>query len=69
MAVCQEPVAEVTWKATTALRPMPGASARGKFATRPMRIEHTPAASAVAATAASNGTPAADRMAGFATRM
>jgi hypothetical protein len=35
--------------ATTALRPMPAASASGKFATSPMMIDRTPAMSAVAA--------------------
>src|SRR5688500_16643531 len=69
IAVCQEPVAGATWKATTALSPMPEARASGKSATTPMRIEATAAAAAVPTTAAGKGTPAAARIAGFATRM
>src|SRR4030095_11889932 len=53
----------------TALSPIPDASAIGKFATTPMRIEQIAAAAAVAATAGANGTPAAERIAGVANRM
>ena len=69
MAACHNPVAGASWNAMKALRPMPGARARGKFAPSPIRIEQVAAVSAVAATAEANGTPAADRIAGFANRM
>ena len=69
IAACQLPAAGATWKAMTAFRPMPGASAIGTLAPSPIRIDARPAVSAVAATAASAGTPAADRIAGLATRM
>jgi hypothetical protein len=69
IAACQLPAAGAAWNAMTAFRPMPGASAMGTLAPRPIRIEATAAVSAVAATAASAGTPAADRIAGLATRM
>ena len=65
----QPPAAGATWNATKAFSPIPGASAIGTFAPSPMRIEARPAVSAVAATAASAGTPAADRIDGLATRM
>ena len=48
---------------------MPGASAMGKFAASPMSSEETAEASAVAATTARKGMPAADRIAGLAKRM
>ena len=69
MAVCQEPAACATWYATTALSPMPGASAMGKLAPRPISRHETAEAAAVAATTGANGMPAAPRMAGFAKRM
>ena len=69
IAPCQPPAAGATWNATKALSPMPGASAIGTFAPSPMRIEARPAVNAVAATAASAGTPAAARIDGLATRM
>jgi hypothetical protein len=65
----QPPAAGATWNATNAFSPMPGASAIGTFAPSPMRIDARPAVSAVAATAASAGTPAAARIDGLATRM
>src|SRR6476620_8295583 len=48
---------------------MPGASAIGALAPRPINRQHSPAAAAVAAAAPSNGTPAAARIVGFANRM
>ena len=69
MAVCQEPAAGATWYAITAFSPIPGASAMGKFAPRPIISEVTALAAAVAATTGSFGIPAAARMAGLAKRM
>jgi hypothetical protein len=48
-----------TENATTAFRPSPAASASGKFATTPMRIDMTPATSAVAAAIAARSPPSA----------
>src|SRR5687768_12642321 len=48
---------------------MPGASATGKFAPTPISSVARAAAAAVAATAGSNGTPAAARIDGLANRM
>jgi len=56
-------------KATSALRPRPDASASGMFATSPMTIVATPAASAVATATPVNGTPACDRIAGLTNTM
>jgi hypothetical protein len=55
--------------ATIALMPRPEASANGTFAYRPIAIDATAAASAVATATASNGTPAAERIAGLTNRM
>jgi hypothetical protein len=48
---------------------MPGASAIGKLVRRPIKMQQTAATAAAAAVAGPNGTPAAERMAGFATMM
>lgn len=72
IAVCQSGTAPVrTRAATAALRPMPLASASGKFDVRPSSRQQTPAARAVAATMASAGTPfsAGPRTAALAKRM
>ena len=55
--------------ATTALMPSPGASANGRFVERPIASVVIAAASAVQTATASNGTPAADRIAGLTNRM
>ena len=55
--------------ATTALIPSPGASANGRFVTRPIASVATHAAIAVATATAPNGIPAADRIAGLTNRM
>jgi hypothetical protein len=55
--------------ATTALIPSPGASANGRLVASAIAAVHTAAAIAVATATASNGTPAADRMAGLTKRM
>jgi hypothetical protein len=55
--------------ATIALMPNPDASANGTFANTPIAIENTAAARAVATATASNGSPAADRIAGLTNRM
>ena len=55
--------------ATTALIPRPGARASGRFAHRPMASVAIAAASAVAVATASNGSPAAERIAGLTKRM
>ena len=55
--------------ATTALIPSPGASANGRFVNRPIASVATHAAIAVATATASNGIPAADRIAGLTNRM
>src|SRR3954469_21403486 len=53
----------------TALRPIPGASAMGKFAPSPISRQQIALAAAVAATTGPCGIPAAARMAGLAKRM
>ena len=55
----------MTPNVTTALRPMPDASANGRFAKRPMQMHMSAAPSAVAVAAPSNGTPAARQDAGI----
>src|SRR5439155_21550716 len=69
MAACQEPAALAAVKATMALSPIPLASASGKLATTPMRMQQIPAANAVQAMAGWNGTPAEARMRGLTKRM
>jgi hypothetical protein len=56
-------------KATTALRPMPDASAMGMFAKRPMAMDMTPAPSAVTAAVWVLSSPTAPRMTGFTKMM
>jgi hypothetical protein len=76
------PGSAATEKATTAFRPSPAASASGKFATTPMRMDMTPATSAVAAAIAARLPPVESpprywpvpsgtlpRMSGFSTTM
>ena len=63
---CWKPMIE---KVTTAFRPMPEASASGRFAIRPMAMHMRAAPSAVAVTAPSNGTPAAESIPGFTKMM
>ena len=55
--------------ATTALIPSPGASANGRLVASPIASVVIAAASAVQTATASNGTPAADRIAGLTNRM
>jgi hypothetical protein len=69
IAVCHEPAAFATWKATTAFSPIPLASASGKLAMQPISRHEIPAAAAVHAIAESLGTPAAARMDGLTKRM
>jgi hypothetical protein len=59
----------MTSNATTALMPSPGASANGRLANRPIAMVAMAAAIAVAVATASNGRPAADRIAGLTNRM
>ncbi len=55
--------------ATTALIPSPGASANGRLVESAIAAVATAAATAVATATASNGMPAADRIAGLTNRM
>ena len=55
--------------AKKAFRPIPGASANGKFAQNAMAIHPMNAATAVANRASSNGMPVADSIDGFTSRM
>ena len=63
---CWKPMIE---KVTTAFRPMPDASASGRFAMRPIATHMSAAPSAVAVAAPSKGTPAAERMPGLTKMM
>ena len=70
MPTCQvSPRPMMMSKATTALRPRPVASASGKFASTPISAVKIAAASAVATATESNGSPAAERIAGLTKTM
>ncbi len=63
---CWKPMIE---NVTTAFRPMPEASASGRFVMRPIARHISAAPNAVAVAAPSNGTPAAERIPGFTKTM
>ncbi len=63
---CWKPISE---NVTTALSPMPEASANGRLLIRPMQMHMSAAPIAVAVAAPANGTPAALRMPGFTNMM